>query len=152
MTGRSARQQRSEAIGRLFDATVGLYLRLSAMSAQLHGGGALSGPRRTVLVGLARGPQTVAHMARVRAQSRQRVQPLVNALIRDGLVQALPNPAHKQSALIALTARGRRAVARIHAIERRGHVDVATTVSTAAITKCAAILTEASGDIDRMLS
>src|SRR5687767_9467187 len=117
MAGPSAH---SRQLAQLFDETVRLYLRLSALSTRIHGGGQLSGPRRTVLVGLARsGAQTVAQMARARAQSRQRFQPLVNALLRDRLVRAVPNAAHKQSPLIELTPRGRREVARIHAVESR---------------------------------
>jgi len=66
----------------VFEETVALYHRLTADAAMIHRRGALSGPRRTVLLGLARsGPQSVAHMARTRAQSRQRLQPLVNGLM-----------------------------------------------------------------------
>lgn len=101
----------------LFEETVSLYHRLSATAARFYGRGALSGPRRTVLVALARsGPQTVAHLARLRSQSRQRLQPLVSALIREGLLSAGTNPLHRQSPLISLTERGAAAVA---AIERR---------------------------------
>ena len=38
---------------------------------------------RTILVALAEaGPQTVSRLARARGQARQRIQPLMNALIR----------------------------------------------------------------------
>jgi len=107
------------ALEALFDETVRLYHRLTAAAADIHRAGALSGPRRTVLVGLARtGPQTVAQMARARAQSRQRFQPLVNRLLQDGLVVSRPNPAHKQSRLIALTRRGEATVKGIVHTER----------------------------------
>jgi DNA-binding MarR family transcriptional regulator len=140
-------------VGELFDAVVLLYLRLSALSARIHGGGALSGPRRTVLVGLSRtGPQTVAQMARVRAQSRQRFQPLVNALISDGLVRAIPNPAHKQSSLIELTQRGRRAVARIHAIECAGRARVGTNLSAQSLSRSLAVLRSVTADIEREIA
>ena len=143
----------SRALAAVFDETVRLYLRLSALSTQIHGGGRLSGPRRTVLVGLARtGPQTVAHMARARAQSRQRFQPLVNALLRDGLVRAVPNAAHKQSPLIELTARGRKEVARIHAVEERGRPRVAVGISAITLARCANVLRTVSADIERELN
>jgi DNA-binding MarR family transcriptional regulator len=146
------RAEHSRELARLFDETVRLYLRLSALSARIHGGGQLSGPRRTVLVGLARtGPQTVAHMARGRAQSRQRFQPLVNALLRDGLVRAVPNAAHKQSPLIELTPRGRREVARIHDIEGRGRGRVAVGISAYRLARSAAVLRAVSADIEREL-
>jgi DNA-binding MarR family transcriptional regulator len=102
-------------LGEFFDESVRVYLRLTALAARMHGDGPLSGPRRTVLVGLARsGPSTVAHMARERAQSRQ---PMVNALIADGLLESVPNPAHRHSPLITLTPKGRRAVQRIQQTE-----------------------------------
>jgi DNA-binding MarR family transcriptional regulator len=149
MAGQSAH---SRQLAALFDETVRLYLRLSALSTRIHGGGQLSGPRRTVLVGLARGgAQTVAQMARARAQSRQRFQPLVNALLRDGLVRAVPNAAHKQSPLIELTARGRKAVARIHAIESRGRGRVAVQISEVSLARSAAVLRAISVDIEREL-
>ena len=104
----------SDALAGVFEEVVALYHRLTADASSIHGLGSLSGPRRTVLLSLARtGPRTVAHMARARAQSRQRFQPLVDRLIADGLVAARPNPLHKQSHLMALTGKGEQAVARI---------------------------------------
>jgi len=92
----------------LFDETVALYLRLTATAAAIYGQGAISGPRRTVLVALARsGPQTVAQLARARAQSRQRLQPLVNHLVREGLLELAENPAHARSPLVVLRPRTR---------------------------------------------
>ena len=102
----------------LFEETVALYLRLTASAAVIYRRGEMSGPRRTVLVALARsGPQTVAQMARTRAQSRQRLQPLVNALVREGLLDRVENPAHRRSPLVILTPRGRRALRQIVEIE-----------------------------------
>ena len=109
---------RVAALSQLFDDTVALYLRLSADAAAIHRAGDLSGPRRTLMVALARsGPHTVAHLARARAQARQRLQPLVNRLLAEGLLEARPNPVHLQSPLIALTARGERAVTQILSLE-----------------------------------
>jgi len=116
------------ALEALFEETVRLYHRLTAAAADIHRDGALSGPRRIVLVGLARtGPQTVAQMARARAQSRQRFQPLVNRLLEDRLVESRPNPAHKQSRLIALTRLGQATVTAIVQTERalRARIKVA---------------------------
>ena len=98
----------------LFDETVALYLRLTATASAIYRKGEMSGPRRTILVALAAsGPQTVAQLARTRAQSRQRLQPLVNNLAREGLVTLTANPAHRRSPLVALTAAGRRSARRI---------------------------------------
>jgi DNA-binding MarR family transcriptional regulator len=144
---------RDEELARLFDETVLLYLRLTALAARLHGGGPLSGPRRTVLAGLAdSGPQTVAQMARVRSQSRQRFQPLINALIADGLVEAVPNPAHRQSPLMVITARGRRAVARMRAIEAKGRREMQVTASARQVAAATAVLRDVRRDIERVLT
>jgi DNA-binding MarR family transcriptional regulator len=94
---------------------------MSALAAKIHGKGALSGPRRTILAGLARsGPGTVAQMARHRGQARQRIQPIVNSLIDEGLLEAVPNAAHVQSPLIVVTPKGRKEVGRICAWSRPG--------------------------------
>ena len=108
-------------LGELFDEAVALYLRLTALAATMYRRGELSGPRRTLLRALARsGPQTVAHLARARAQSRQRLQPLVNALIDEGLLGTQPNPLHKQSPLVVLTSRGQKLAQEI--AEREGRL------------------------------
>ena len=97
----------------LFKETVALYHRLTAEASAIHRRGSLSGPRRTVLVALSQsGPQTVARLARTRAQARQRLQPLVHGLIQEGLAKAVENPMHVQSPLIVLTAKGEKEVRR----------------------------------------
>jgi DNA-binding MarR family transcriptional regulator len=137
----------------LFDECVLLYLRLTALAAQIHRKGPLSGPRRTVLVSLAEsGPQTVAQMARRRAQSRQRFQPLVNALMADGLLEAVPNAAHKQSPLIVLTPRGRKTVERIHKIEQAGRAALKINATPAKIAESVAVLREVRQALEGVLA
>jgi DNA-binding MarR family transcriptional regulator len=136
----------------LFEESVRFYLRLSAIAAKMHGDGPLSGPRRTVLLGLHRsGPRTVAQLAREREQSRQRFQPIVNALIADGLLQAVPNEAHKQSPLIVLTANGRRAVQRIHATELAWRPRLKVSVSKARVANATRTLRDVGGGLESLL-
>jgi DNA-binding MarR family transcriptional regulator len=52
------------------------------------------------------GPQTVPALARSRPVSRQHIQTLADAMAGDGLVAFKPNPAHKRSPLVAMTAKG----------------------------------------------
>jgi DNA-binding MarR family transcriptional regulator len=52
------------------------------------------------------GPQTVPALARSRPVSRQHIQTLADAMVADGLVAYRPNPAHKRSQLVTLTAKG----------------------------------------------
>ena len=139
-------------LGEFFDESVRVYLRLSALAVKMHGKGPLSGPRRTVLLGLARsGPRTVAQMAREREQSRQRFQPLVNALIADGLLEAVPNPAHRQSPLIALTARGERAVQRIRQIEVEWRPRLNVHVSTVRLKDTVKVMQLIRAELERLV-
>ena len=139
-------------LSELFDESVRFYQRLSALAAKMHGEGPLSGPRRTVLVSLHRsGPRTVAQLAREREQSRQRFQPLVNALIADGLLQAVPNAAHEQSALIVLTAKGRRTVRRIHAIEKAWRPRLEVPIAKARLAAATRVLRGVRGELERLL-
>jgi DNA-binding MarR family transcriptional regulator len=136
----------------LFDESVRFYLRLSALATKMHGDGPLSGPRRTVLIGLHRsGPRTVAQLAREREQSRQRFQPIVNALIADGLLQAVPNAAHKQSPLIVLTANGRRAVQRIQATEQTWRPRLKVATSEARLASATRTLREVRAGLESLL-
>ena len=53
------------------------------------------------------GPQTVPGIARHRGTSRQNIQRLVNRLKAEGCVELTDNPAHKRSALVQCTSRGK---------------------------------------------
>ena len=65
------------------------------------------------------GPQTVPQMARARPVSRQYIQTLVNLLARQGHVDFIENPAHKRSALVRLTPRGKAFVEAMSERERK---------------------------------
>lgn len=52
------------------------------------------------------GPQTVPAIARSRPVSRQHIQMLADAMADDGLIAFKPNPAHKRSQLLTITAKG----------------------------------------------
>ena len=54
------------------------------------------------------GPQTVPQVARSKSVTRQHIQSLVDQLLEVGLAAAVPNPDHKRSPLIELTAKGHR--------------------------------------------
>jgi DNA-binding MarR family transcriptional regulator len=85
--------------------------RLGVDADRLHRGAAGSAARRTVLRALDHGgPQTVPDIARDRSVSRQHIQTVVNELLEDGLVERIPNPAHRRSHLVRLTRPGEREV------------------------------------------
>jgi DNA-binding MarR family transcriptional regulator len=146
--------QRAHAseLGGLFDATVMLYHRLTAAAEAIHRAGALSGPRRTVLSAIGRaGPHTVASLARVRGQSRQRLQPLINGLIASGLAESRPNPAHRQSPLIALTPKGTRVLATMVERERRMRAGLKPASSPASLIKATAVLRDVAVTVEQQL-
>jgi len=77
--------------------------------ARIHSDANLTAAARGVLRGLDRiGPQTVPQMARARPVSRQYIQAVVNQLGKRGLVELVPNPAHKRSSLVQLTSKGKK--------------------------------------------
>jgi DNA-binding MarR family transcriptional regulator len=88
-----------------------VYNRLKHSTDVLHKATGVSAPKRTLLMDLHRcGPQTVPALAAARFISRQIIQTQVNDLAQLGYVLATPNPGHKRSSLISLTASGRKLV------------------------------------------
>lgn len=60
---------------------------------------------------------TVAQIARRMGLSRQGVQRIVNDLVKNGLLVLKPNLDHKRSALVSITAKGQKAMAKIGAAQ-----------------------------------
>jgi len=145
-------QSANAELGALFEEVVALYHRLTADAALIYQVGTLSGPRRTVLMTVARsGPQTVAHMARARAQSRQRLQPLVNGLLDQGLVEAQSNPVHERSPLIALTAKGARTVEQMAATESALRARLRPACSPDSLARATAVLRDVRSALEKQL-
>ncbi|HEY1094925.1 MAG TPA: MarR family winged helix-turn-helix transcriptional regulator [Glycomyces sp.] len=66
-----------------------------------------------VLGPVLRTPMPVAAIAREMGITRQAVQRIADILADNGMVEYLPNPAHRRAKLVAPTAQGREAVQRI---------------------------------------
>jgi len=104
----------------------------SALAVQLfrtHGhlvaaGDALARPagqttaRWQVLASIEHAPASVAQIARAMALTRQSVQRVTAVLAGDGLATYQQNPAHRRAKLLAMTHRGREALALIQAGQR----------------------------------
>ena len=109
-----------------------LFNRLKLVAEQVHHQGEMTGGRRSLLRLLdAQGAQTVPHISRTRAVSRQHVQALINELAADGYVEFAENPAHKRSPFVQLTRRGKQAVDALNRREQRLHLKMTQTVSDA---------------------
>lgn len=101
----------TEAVRRAFTA-----LRRTADAA--HAEDRIVASVRAVMQHLAEhGPSTVPEMAEAKAITRQSMQERVNALVARGCVETRPNPAHRRSALVALTGAGAETFARMQARE-----------------------------------
>ncbi|MFD6268038.1 MarR family winged helix-turn-helix transcriptional regulator [Nocardia asteroides] len=96
---------------------------------------------RAVLELLAeRGPMTVPEMGRAQALSRQFVQRMVNDAIAAELVEVRPNPQHRRSVLIALTAQGRAAITAVTSRELAVLRGVGGDLTAADIDTCLKVL------------
>jgi DNA-binding MarR family transcriptional regulator len=63
----------------------------------------------------AKGPMTVATLARSRPVARQWIQRLANQLAKDGLIEFVDNPDHKRAKLMRITPAGQKLLRRIGA-------------------------------------
>jgi DNA-binding MarR family transcriptional regulator len=107
----------------VYDLVGPLYRRAQRSVEQGLAGEGVSVGVRAVLALLHRGgPMTVPQMGRAQAISRQFVQRMVNDAAARGLVETIPNPAHRRSSLIRLTDAGRSTITGIlgreHAVLR----------------------------------
>ncbi|MFE9450180.1 MarR family winged helix-turn-helix transcriptional regulator [Streptomyces sp. NPDC006739] len=86
------------------------------------------------------GPMTVPQMGRAQSISRQFVQRMVNDAVADGLVEAVPNPAHARSSLIRLTDAGRTAIDAVVARENALLCEAADDLTASDVDTCVRVL------------
>lgn len=116
---RRARPKPRGIVQTVVDETIALQHWLAWVSDQIYGDDARGAARRWTLRRVRDAPHTVPQLARVRAVRRQSLQPVVDALLADGLVELRPNPAHARSELVALTRRGAELVDRMDRVDER---------------------------------
>jgi DNA-binding MarR family transcriptional regulator len=130
-----------------------VFHRLRALGDRLHRDVAVSTAMRGVMESLAEaGPQTVPQLARARPVARQQIQVVVDALVRAALVEARANPAHRRSALIALTARGERLFAAMKRKEARVLEQLARTLPARDLAAAARVLEALSEALGTLLA
>lgn len=123
------------------DETIALFHWLAWVADQLYGDDAQGTPHRWVLRRLQRyGPQTVPELARAKALRRQSIQPVVDELVREGMIDLEPNPRHARSRLAQLTASGTQLVDRMDRIDAATLAAVSRDISTAQLASTAATL------------
>jgi len=123
------------------DETIALFRWLAWASEHIYGEDAQGATRRWILRALQRrGAQSVPALARARAMRRQSVQPIVDALLADGLVELAENPAHKRSKLVVLTQEGAALATRMDRVDARVLGSVARDVAEQDLVAAAATL------------
>lgn len=85
----------------------GLFQAAAVEMAQPAG---LTPARWQVLGAVLSQPRTVPGIARVMGLTRQSVQRLADAMVEDGVLEYVPNPAHRRSPLVRPTAAGLAAI------------------------------------------
>lgn len=100
----------------------------------------LTSARWQVLGVVDHGPATVAQVARTMGLTRQSVQQTTDALVRDGLVALVPNPAHRRARLMTLTPEGRTALRYVEAEQAGWANAIAERLPRTELTACLAVL------------
>ena len=104
-------------------------------------GGGIGVATRAVLERLDEaGPETVPQTARALGFRRQFIQRLVDELLARGLAERVPNPAHRRSPLLRLTASGAGTMARVRAREAAALREVAAPLSDAEVATFRAVM------------
>jgi len=139
----SENRETADRLAEVFDLVGPLYRRAQRKVEQDVAQEGLSVGVRAVLTMLHRhGPMTVPQMGRAQAISRQFVQRMVNEAAARALVETIPNPAHKRSSLIALTADGHALIAAVAAREGAMLREVGGALTDAEITNCIHVLSQ----------
>ena len=116
------------------DESIAFFHRLAWVAEHLSGPEGRGTARRRILRSLLRyGPRTVPAIARARSLRRQTIQPVVDALVREGLVELLANPEHARSRLVQITARGERVVEGLDRADRKVLAEISAGVPAADI-------------------
>ena len=104
--GHSSQSDGGHALTQLLLATIRLNGPLLRAGDALGRDLGLSNARWQVIAAVRAAPLTAAQIARDMGLRRQGVQPTINALARDGLVELRRNPNHQRARLVALTDAG----------------------------------------------
>lgn len=118
----------------VIDETIALFHRVAWAAENLYGPEGRGTARRRILRSLRRyGPRTVPAIARARSLKRQTIQPVVDTLVHEGLVELVANPEHARSRLVRITAKGIRVVEELDRADRKILAQISAGVSRADI-------------------
>ena len=122
------RSPRAETLTRVIDAVFACNGGFLAAGDALTEPVGLTAAQWQVLGFLEDGPATAAEVARRRGLRRQSVQETVNRLLRNGMLDRLPNPADARAPVLSLTRRARAALRQLGDAQVAWAEDVAAQV------------------------
>jgi DNA-binding MarR family transcriptional regulator len=137
----------ADRLSKVFDLVGPLYRR-AVRKVEQDRVGLPAGVRAALTVLRAGGPMTVPQMGRELALSRQFVQRMINDAAARGLVETVPNPAHKRSSLIRLTDEGRDALSAVIDRERALLRQMGGGLTTAEVDACISVLSRLLRSLD----
>ena len=112
----------------------GAFHDLAEFSSTANADLAITAAMRAVMEYLdGNGPETVPNIARAKNVSRQHIQQLADALVEAGFAKWKDNPRHKRSALLMLTAEGKKRFAEIRKREAKALAEIARKLDQAEI-------------------
>jgi DNA-binding MarR family transcriptional regulator len=117
-----ARTNAGDLLTELIIATFRLNALLMDTAQELAAAGGLTAAWWQVLGGVVDKPRSVADIGRRMGMSRQGVQRVADLLVKRGLAEYLPNPAHRRAKLLACTEAGSQAILQI-AFQQRPWAD-----------------------------
>jgi DNA-binding MarR family transcriptional regulator len=115
--GPPSRTPAGDAFTALLGQVIGLTRRFTAIGEALARPAGQTLARWLVLETIQDAPATVAQIARTLLLTRQGVQRLADALVREGMAAYQDNPAHRRAKLLRLTPPGRTALRTIQAAQ-----------------------------------
>ncbi|MBL8020218.1 MAG: MarR family transcriptional regulator [Leptospirales bacterium] len=113
-------KERAWALVNLADEVLRLSISIKQMEKEIYGDEGMSENELAVFFDLfVLGPQTVPMLARSRGATRQRIQQIMDILLKRRLVEKKANPVHATSVFYALTGSGARKATGMSSRERR---------------------------------
>jgi DNA-binding MarR family transcriptional regulator len=113
----AARTEAGEVLTELILTSFRLHGRLMEVAQQRAAEGGITAAWWQVLGGVLDEPRTVADVGRRMGMTRQGVQRVADLLVKQGLAEYRPNPAHRRAKLLACTEAGYWAIRRISLVQ-----------------------------------
>jgi DNA-binding MarR family transcriptional regulator len=144
-------EERADRLVEVFDLVGPLYRRIHRkVELDTPHMGLPAGVRAVLRMLREHGPMTVPQMGREQALSRQFVQRMANEAATRGLVEPVPNPAHRRSVLFRLTDEGQAALAAVTDRERALLRPAAAGVTDADLDGCVRVLSRLLDALDHV--